>query len=306
MIGDDITVTVEAGHKIVVNPASPDPQQGAANRNGFNRFATIRRTESIVRDIMTHGRRNLVADLREGVKYCGMWLMSDSADIARISSSVGFDYVAIDLQHGLARDHDVLRLSDAIRAGGDSAVVVRASDNRFAEIGMLADAGVDAIIVPLVSSVEEAEGAVRALEYPGKLGERSWGPTMPLMLGTDTGPDAPRPALFVMIENSGGLESVEEICVVDGVDGIYIGPSDLAYALGSLPGPEEQATTNAIAHILEVATRAGVVPGIHCANGEEARLRREQGFCFITTSSDVGAARRAYITDLATGREVGA
>ncbi|WP_349827269.1 HpcH/HpaI aldolase family protein [Brevibacterium litoralis] len=237
--------------------------------------------------------------LREGGTLHGMWMMTTSTELARTSSALGFDYVCVDMQHGYARSSDVVRLSDAVRAAGNAMVVARVPDNRFTEIGMLADAGVEAIIVPLVSSADQARAAVSALRYPDEGGTRSYGPTHVMMNGFDPDPLHTRPLLFVMIENAEGLAAVEEICAVEGVDGIYIGPSDLAYSLGSRPGPEEPVTTEAIARILAVVQEAGVIPGIHTGSGADAAARREQGFRFVTASSDIGAARAAYETDLA-------
>lgn len=248
-------------------------------------------------------RTSRTESVREGEVVHGMWMMTDSADVARIASSVGYGYVCIDLQHGFARADSVVRLSDAIRSGGDALVVARVPDNRFAEIGMLADAGVEAIIVPLVSSVDEARRAVESLAYPDAGGTRSWGPASALMHTDDPDQLNRRPLLLAMIENRPGLDAVEEIAALDGIDGIYIGPSDLAFSLGSQPGPEEAVTTEAIARILAVAQKNGKIAAIHCGDGAEASKRRSQGFTFITTSSDVAAARRAYREDLAAGTE---
>lgn len=242
------------------------------------------------------------AALTGGEVFHGAWLMSDSRDLARIASSAGFDYVCLDMQHGYVRADSVLPLSDAIRAGGDALVAARVPANRFAEIGMLGDAGVEAIIVPLVSSVEQAREAVAAVDYPDAGGRRSWGPTESIMLGSDWSAEHARPLLFLMIENAEGLAAVEEIVALDGVDGIYIGPSDLAFGLGSRPGPEEEVTTEAIARVLAATQVAGKIPGIHTDGGAEAAKRRAQGFRFITTSTDVSAARRALAEDLAAGR----
>lgn len=248
---------------------------------------------------MTNHRENLA----NGAIYHGQWLMTTSTDLARASSAIGFDYVCIDMQHGFARNEDILRLSDAIRAGGDSLVTARVADNRFTEIGMLADAGIEAIIVPLVSNKEQAKAAADALRYPDHGGNRSFGPTAPIVKGDPVNTsDIKPPLLFVMIENAEGFSNAEEICGVEGVDGIYIGPSDLALAVGSTPGPEEQVTTDAIAKVLEIIQGAGKIPGIHCGDGTEANKRREQGFRFITTSSDIAAARTGFINDLKNGR----
>lgn len=241
--------------------------------------------------------------LEKGAVYHGQWMMTVSSDLARASSALGFDYVCIDMQHGFARASEILRLSDAIRAGGNSMVVARVPANRFADIGMLADAGVEAIIVPLVSNQEQAEQAVQAVTYPDQDGNRSWGPTAEIVLSKPIATaEIVKPLLFVMVENAEGYTNVDEICAVDGVDGVYVGPADLALAVGSVPGPEAPETTEAIERILRATKNAGKIPGTHCMNGKQAYQRREQGFQFITTSSDIGAAIAGYKADLQIGR----
>lgn len=111
-----------------------------------------------------------------------------------------------------------------------------------------------------------------------------------------------RPLLFVMIENEDGLAAVEDICAVPGIDGVYVGPSDLAFAVGALPGQHNEAHAEALVRIRTAADAAGVVPGIHCGDGEEAKLRKEQGFRFITSAGDLGAAGQAFREDLANAR----
>ncbi|WP_210604136.1 HpcH/HpaI aldolase family protein [Brevibacterium oceani] len=251
---------------------------------------------------MTAAIENHRARLRAGETYNGLWMMSTSPELAKIGSSSGFDYVCLDLQHGLIRPTDVLRLTDAVRASGDALVTARVAANRFTEIGALADAGVEAIIVPLVSSVAEAEAAVSALDYPSRGGDRSWGPAAEIMHNAVQDTTAERPLLFVMIENEDGLANVEDICAVPGIDGVYVGPSDLAFAVGALPGQHNEAHAEALVRIRTAADAAGIVPGIHCGDGAEAKLRKEQGFRFITSCGDLGAAGRAFREDLATAR----
>lgn len=236
--------------------------------------------------------------LQKGEAYFGTWLNSSSIDIARASAASGFDYVCIDMQHGFARAEHLVPMLDAIRSGGNSLAVIRVPENRFAEIGMIADAGADAIIVPLVSSPDEAAAAVRAVTYPPEGGLRSWGPSDAMLRGRSLDRQLLQPLLFVMIENAEGLAAVEQIASIPGIDGIYVGPSDLSFGVGSVPGPEEPATTEAIETALGAIKSAGIIPGIHEGNGDAARTRREQGFQFITTTSDFGALRGAYAHEL--------
>lgn len=251
---------------------------------------------------MTSAIENHRARLTGGEIYNGLWMMSTSQELAKIGSAAGYDYVCLDMQHGFTRPTDVLRLTDAIRASGSALVTARVSANRFTEIGMLADAGVEAVIVPLVSSVADAEAAVRALDYPSRGGDRSWGPTAELMHDAVQDTRAERPLLFVMIENEEGLAAVEDICAVPGIDGVYVGPADLAFAVDALPGQPNEAHAEAVARIRTAADAAGVIPGIHCGDGAEAKTRKEQGFRFITSAGDIGAAGRAFREDLATAR----
>lgn len=247
---------------------------------------------------MTNHRDRLAA----GEVYNGLWMMTTSQELAKIGSAAGFDYVCLDLQHGFIRPTDVLRLTDAVRASGSALVTARVAANRFTEIGMLADAGVEAIIVPLVSNASDAEAAVRALDYPSRGGDRSWGPTAELLAGEVSDTRADRPLLFVMIENAEGLANAEAICAVAGVDGIYVGPADLAFAVDALPGKPNDAHVEAVARIREIADSAGVIPGIHCGSGAEAKSRKEQGYRFITSAGDIGAVSRALREDLAAAR----
>ncbi|MDN5736786.1 MAG: HpcH/HpaI aldolase family protein [Brevibacterium aurantiacum] len=251
---------------------------------------------------MTQALESHRARLAAGEIYNGLWMMSTSQELAKVGSAAGYDYVCLDMQHGFTRPTDVLRLTDAIRASGSALVTARVSANRFTEIGMLADAGVEAVIVPLVSNVAEAEAAVSALDYPSRGGDRSWGPTAELMHNAVQDTRDERPLLFVMIENKEGLANVEKICEVPGIDGVYVGPADLAFAVDALPGQPNDAHAEALVRIRTAADKAGVVPGIHCGDGTEAKARKEQGFRFITSAGDIGAAGRAFREDLATAR----
>lgn len=251
---------------------------------------------------MTQALESHRARLAAGEIYNGLWMMSTSQELAKVGSAAGYEYVCLDMQHGFTRPTDVMRLTDAIRASGSALVTARVSANRFTEIGMLADAGVEAVIVPLVSNVAEAEAAVSALDYPSRGGDRSWGPTAELMHNAVQDTRDERPLLFVMIENKEGLANVEKICEVPGIDGVYVGPADLAFAVDALPGQPNDAHAEALVRIRTAADKAGVVPGIHCGDGAEAKVRKEQGFRFITSAGDIGAAGRAFREDLATAR----
>ncbi|GAA1162800.1 HpcH/HpaI aldolase family protein [Nesterenkonia sandarakina] len=232
----------------------------------------------------------------------GMWMMLPSPELAAAASAEGYDYVALDRQHGYIAQHDVPVLARAIRSAGDAQVTVRCTKVDFAELGALADAGVDTVIVPLISSAADAAECVRALNYP-PVGERSWGPTADLVTGSPDPTDSTRrPQLLVMIENKAGLDALEEICTVPGIDGIYIGPSDLAFALGHTPGVPHVEIETTIEDIRTRVEHHGLVAAIHCGSGAEAQTRAAQGFTVVTSAIDVLAARGAFAHELTTAR----
>jgi 4-hydroxy-2-oxoheptanedioate aldolase len=202
---------------------------------------------------------------------------------------VGFDYVCIDVQHGLIGYSGCLHNLIAIDAGG-SAGLVRVPSNDAAWIGRALDAGAHAVVVPMVNSADEAAAAVRATRYP-PTGTRSYGPMRSsLRIGPTPSEANSAVACIVMIETRAGLDAVDAICAVPGVDGIYVGPSDLALALGaSRPTgaaelPEFDA---AIARIVTAAQLAGIAAGMHCPDGAAGARAFDAGFTFASISNDL-------------------
>jgi 4-hydroxy-2-oxoheptanedioate aldolase len=161
--------------------------------------------------------------------------------------------------------------------------------------------------VPLIGSGEEAARAVRACRYPPQ-GSRSYGPARAqLVLGSDATEDLAAGALcIVMVETREGLDRLEEIAATPGLDGIYIGPSDLSLALGLAPpalGTPELET--AIVRIREVSHAHGLLAGMHCADGTAARARAAEGFDLVTVAVDSAVYSAAVAGELAAARSPG-
>lgn len=223
-------------------------------------------------------------------------MMTCAPELAQAAAAESYDYVALDMQHGLVRLEHLPGLIDAIRSVSNSEVVVRVPSNEFSVIGRVADMNIDGIIVPLVNNADDAQFAVQATVYP-PTGQRSWGPTADLISRSAVlGNQGTEPYVLAMIETKEGLENLESICAVNGLHGVYIGPADLALQLGTTPDTELHCNT--VEKVRRTATDHGLVTGIHCSNGDEASKRRKQGFTFITSSSDIGSARAAYKHDL--------
>jgi 4-hydroxy-2-oxoheptanedioate aldolase len=232
---------------------------------------------------------SLAGRLRAREQLVGYWLTSDNAAMSERIARVGYDYVCVDAQHGLIDYAGCLNNLIAIDAGG-SAGVVRVPSNDAAWIGRALDAGAQAVIVPLVNTADEAAAAVRATRYPPE-GARSYGPMRSsLRIGPTPHVANDGVACIVMIETRPALDAVEAISSVPGVDGIYVGPSDLALALGAgQPGdgpalPEYGAALN---RVVEAADEAGIAAGMHCVDGSAAAQALRTGFTFVSISNDL-------------------
>jgi 2-keto-3-deoxy-L-rhamnonate aldolase RhmA len=155
----------------------------------------------------------------------GGWVTTESEANISMFGRLGYDYVGIDTQHSAVSEAQAAVLVRRLVAA-PFGVIVRVSKNDPALIGRLLDSGADGIIVPMVSTAEEAKAAVSACRYPPD-GVRSFGPFRG-DLGLDLRALQQRVSLFVMIETSQGLDNVRDICAVDGIEGVYIGPADLS------------------------------------------------------------------------------
>lgn len=229
--------------------------------------------------------------LRARESTVGYWVMLDAPPATERIARVGYDYVVLDAQHGLLSTRGVLDGLMAIDAAGSATVgLVRVEANNATPIGRALDAGAAGVIVPLVDTAEDAAQAVRAARYP-PTGIRSYGPARSgLRIGPVPAEADAATVVLAMIETRQGLENVAAICATPGLDGIYVGPSDLCLAVGGkFPGDPDVAETfdAAIALIARTAAEAGVAGGIHTQDGEMARRRLAEGYTFATVASDL-------------------
>jgi 4-hydroxy-2-oxoheptanedioate aldolase len=224
----------------------------------------------------------------EGRPAFGLWSMMPGSFGVELLASARPDYVCIDQQHGLADLAALIPMLAAAEAAG-ATPLVRVLRNDPADIGKVLDAGARGVIVPLVNNASEAARAVQACRYPPE-GNRSYGPVRaslvfgtgdPVALGREV-------SCIVMVETREGLENVEEIAATPGVDGIYVGPSDLALSLGLPPtlDPVEPTHVEAVARIKDACKHHGIGAGIHTASAEVAKRHAEAGFDMVTTGTD--------------------
>ncbi|MPZ52430.1 MAG: aldolase [Acidimicrobiia bacterium] len=239
-----------------------------------------------------------------GRSLFGAWCSLESSFSAEIAARSGFDYVCIDMQHGLSDFSSLLPALQAVYAGG-SLELVRVPENQPWMIMKSLDLGARGVIVPLIDFPEMAAKAAAAVRYPPG-GRRSYGPTRAGVVLDDPSPDVHgRAACIVMIESQDALRSVVEIARVPGVDALYIGPADLSLSLDlPLPGREPNPTfEEAAATVLEAAVNAGIYAGIHCTDAATARRRQAQGFHMINVVSDVQLLRRGFASELSLAQD---
>jgi 4-hydroxy-2-oxoheptanedioate aldolase len=219
----------------------------------------------------------------------GGWLTLPSSMSAEIMANIGFDWVCVDMQHGMIGYADMVRMLQGI-SSTDTVPLVRVPRNEPGIIGRCLDAGAWGVVVPMVNSRQEAEAAVAACRYP-PAGIRSYGPLRAnYYAGFDYFSRANREVTcIVMVETTEAVDNVEDIVSVPGVDALYIGPADLGVSLGLAPAPDhpEPGFTEALDRVLDACRRHHVVPGI-AGNAQTAVKRVEQGFQLVEVASDAG------------------
>ena len=245
---------------------------------------------------MTHS--SLAGIWASGRAALGGWVTAGGEFSLQGYWRAGYDYAGIDCQHSTIGEAAAAVILQRGRPA-DPPVIVRVSKNDSALIGRLADAGADGVIVPMVSTPDEAAAAVQAVTYP-PAGVRSFGPMRPDLPALDLAAMTARVSLFVMIETAQGLASVEAITQVPGLAGVYIGPADLSIGLG-LP-PAKAFTTDQLAEpvqrIRKACDAAGLVLGMHQLDGASARRWIERGVRLATLGTDGSVFARTARAEL--------
>lgn len=236
---------------------------------------------------------DFAARLRSRERLVGYWVSSDNPPATERIAGVGYDYVCLDLQHGLLDYSGALAGVMAAELGGSTGVV-RVPANDPAWIGKALDTGARAVIVPLVDTAADAARAASACRYP-PTGTRSFGPARSaLRIGPAPRAADEQVACVVMIETATGLANAAEICATPGVDAVYVGPSDLSIAVaGGTPehGWTLPAYADALAGIRAAAGAAGVACGLHVTDGTGAARALADGFDFVSISNDLNHIR---------------
>lgn len=224
------------------------------------------------------------------------WCAIPSTITAEIVGRAGFDMVTVDLQHGLIDYQTALGMVQVLQ-GLTAPVLVRVPWNEPGIVMKCLDAGVSGLICPMINTAADARRLVEAARY-APLGGRSFGPTRANLVH---GPSYVRTAndrvlLLAMIETREALANLDDILAVEGIDGVYVGPSDLGLSLGFEPTlePTSPAVLDAIGDILARSKAQGRIAGIHTGSPAMVRAMLAQGFDFASLLTDV----RLFVTAL--------
>lgn len=242
-------------------------------------------------------------DTTKGQSKFGGWCSMPSPLGVEIMALSGFDWMLLDMQHGLFTPADLVWAMQ-ILDGLDIPTLVRVPWNSPDAIMKALDSGASGVVVPMVNSAEEAEQAVRAARFPPR-GIRSWGPIRPALRHSPYTPDVADKSVIcaVQVETVEGVERLDEILAVPGVDLVYIGPSDLAVSAGMKPTflVNEEQHHGMIDGIIERCHVHGVSTGIFSPDQKMAVTWVSKGVNMITVATDVailGAGARKAVQEL--------
>jgi 4-hydroxy-2-oxoheptanedioate aldolase len=237
----------------------------------------------------------------DGVAVNG-WLTVESPYLAETLSHCGFDSITVDVQHGMFDLGGAIALLQGV-ALGDAVPLARTPSLDASVIGKLLDAGAQGIICPGVDTAAEAAELVAMCAYPPR-GIRSFGPARANLAARDDYAQTARPMTWAMVESAPAMENLEEIVRVDGLDAVFVGPNDLALALGAAPGTVDPPAVvlEALHRIVTAAHEERIWAGVFCSNGTVARRMAGLGFDLVTPGGETALVRAAALREIALSR----
>jgi 4-hydroxy-2-oxoheptanedioate aldolase len=240
---------------------------------------------------------DLRARLFDGKPFLFSWMTMAGAQLAGQIARLPFDGVTLDLQHGLIDFGDANAMVAAI-AGAGKPAIMRVLWNDPGLIGQALDCGASAVIAPMVNSRAQAEALVKAAKYP-PMGQRSWGGYAMTQVAKMTPADYLKQAnsttlVFAMIETREALDALDEIASVPGLDGLFVGPSDLSIALSNGDKLDRLSadTLAAMDKVAAACVKNNLVAGAFAGNPEIMNIYIAKGFNFLAAVVDVDLLRQ--------------
>jgi len=246
---------------------------------------------------MTIPAFTLAKRLRAGETVFSGWCGLPYPLVAETLARDGFAAVTIESQHGLWDVAGILAGIAAVRQGG-AAPIVRVPLNDFAMVSRALDFGAEGIIAPMINTTADAKAFAAAAKFP-PTGERSWGPHRAMTLGgvsdmaTYLREANDHVVTFAMIETRTALQNFDAIIRTPGIDGFFLGPSDLSIALsdGKTVDPMSKDVDTHLDTLIASAQKANKIPGAYCHSAERAAALAKRGVKFLAVSSDLSMLR---------------
>jgi len=248
---------------------------------------------------MPEFRRNAFkAGLKAKKLQIGLWQSLCSNIASEITSDSGFDWILLDTEHSPNEIPDLLSQLQAMELG-TATPIIRPAWNDAVLAKRCLDIGAQTLLFPYVQNVAEAKAAVASTRYPPQgirgvsvAARASRYGRVPGYLGKAND----EICVLVQVETRQSLDQIEAIAKVEGVDGVFIGPSDLAASLGHLGNPQHADVQAAMKNAVERLTAVGMPAGILTGNEDEARRYIDWGYLFVAVGSDVGLLAKAADT----------
>jgi 4-hydroxy-2-oxoheptanedioate aldolase len=240
---------------------------------------------------------SLANRLRNGDTVFSGWCGLPYPIVAETIGRDGFPAVTLDSQHGMWDLSAILNGIAAVRQGG-AAPIVRVPVGDFATVSRVLDFGAEGIIAPMINTPADARALAAAAKYP-PVGERSWGPHRATTLAGIADQSVylreanDHVVTLAMIETRTALKNLDAITETPGVDGLFLGPSDLSIALsdGKNLDPLSKEVDRELDRIVVAAQRAKKIPGAYCHSAERAAALAKRGVRFLAVMSDLGMLR---------------
>ncbi|MFC6734218.1 MULTISPECIES: HpcH/HpaI aldolase/citrate lyase family protein [unclassified Haladaptatus] len=229
------------------------------------------------------------AALRSGENLVANWLSIGHPKVAEINGLIDFDFVVIDIEHTSNSLETVENLVRSVDYGSSPAAIVRVPWNDPVEIKRVLDIGVAGVMVPMVETAEEARAAVEAMRYPPE-GIRGLAGGRASAYGTKFDEYVSKAndelVTIIQIETKKAVENAAEIAAVEGVDALFVGPSDLSASLGVVGQWGDQKVLDAMNHVLSVAGDEDVPVGSLAVSEEDVDRWMELGFDWLIVGTD--------------------
>jgi 2-dehydro-3-deoxyglucarate aldolase len=235
-------------------------------------------------------KRNIIrTKLSSGKVSIGSWIQLPSPSVAEIMGQAGYDWVAIDLEHGSI---DISQLPDIFRALelGDTLPIVRLAQGHPKDCKLALDAGAGGVIIPMVENAVQLRSIRNACCWP-PAGTRGVGFSRANLFGTHFekySEEAQAPLVVAMIETLQALAELDEILQVEGLDAILVGPYDLSASMNLTGKFEREEFKDAMNHIISLCIKHKVPCGVHVVQPDVVMLQQRinEGYRFLAYSID--------------------